>query len=75
MVSGDLQDRLGAPVKQGSVSIRVARIDKLHIEAGSLRADIHELLESSAGEIAFASEPKLKFPVSIATLACGGGCQ
>ena len=68
VVEGDLQDRLGAPVKQGESLIRVARIDKLHIEAQASERDIHELLESSAGEIAFASEPKLKFPVSIATL-------
>ena len=43
VVEGDLQDRLGAPVKQGESLIRVARIDKLHIEAQASEWDIHEL--------------------------------
>ena len=68
VVEGDLRERIGAPVKQGDVLFRVARIDTLFVEAEINERDIHEVLGRTHGEIAFLSQPRHKFPVRIATV-------
>lgn len=65
LVEGDLKERLGAPVREGEVLLRVARIDQLFVEAESDERDIDEILRADTGEIAFVSQPKRKFPVKI----------
>ena len=65
VVEGDLRERLGAPVKQGDALFRVARLDALYVEAKIKEDDVHDILEGKTGEIAFVSQPKLKFPVRI----------
>jgi multidrug resistance efflux pump len=65
VVEGDLRERIGAPVKQGDALFRVARIDTLYVEAEVSERDVHEILSRQDGEIAFVSQPKLKFPVEI----------
>ncbi len=68
LVEGDLRDRLGAPVKVADVLMRIARIDTLYVEAEVDERDIHELIGKSTGEIAFLSQPRLKYPVRIVNL-------
>ena len=68
VVEGDLRERLGAPVKQAEVLLRVARIDTLFVEAEVNERDIHEILGRTSGEIAFLSQPRNKFPVRIVTV-------
>jgi len=68
IIEGDLRERLGSPVKAADVLFKVARTDKLYVEAEVNERDIHEILGKSAGEIAFVSQPKKKFPVSIVTI-------
>jgi multidrug resistance efflux pump len=68
IVEGDLREHLGAPVKTAEVLLKVARIDTLYVEAEVNERDIHEVLGKSTGEIAFVSQPKLKFPVRIQTV-------
>lgn len=68
VVEGDLRERLGAPVKQGDTLFRVARTDRLYVEAQVDERDAHEILTQSTGEIAFVSQPKLKFPVRLLTV-------
>lgn len=68
VVEGDLRERLGAPVKQGDTLFRVARTDRLYVEAQVDERDVHEILTKSTGEIAFVSQPKLKFPVRLLTV-------
>jgi multidrug resistance efflux pump len=65
LVEGDLRQRIGSHVKQGDPLFKVARLDTLYVEAEIPERDVHRILEKSTGEIAFVTQPKLKFPVSI----------
>jgi multidrug resistance efflux pump len=65
VVEGDLKKRIGAPVKQGDVLFKVARTDRMYVECSVDERDIHEIGDDATGEIAFASQPKLKFPMRI----------
>jgi hypothetical protein len=65
VAEGDQKERIGAPVKQGEVLFKVARTDTLYVEAEVNERDIHEIRPDSRGEIAFASQPKLKFPIRL----------
>ena len=65
VVEGDLRERLAAPVKQGDALLRIARLDRLYVEAEVPERDIHEILGKQRGEISFVSQPRLKFPVRI----------
>jgi multidrug resistance efflux pump len=65
LVEGDLRQRIGAPVKQGEALFKVARLSTLYIEAEINERDVNEILDRSSGEIAFVTQPKLKFPISI----------
>ncbi len=65
VVEGDLREKLGAPVKQGDALFKVARTDTLYVEAEVNERDVHEILDKSTGEIAFVSQPKLKYPIQI----------
>ena len=68
LVEGDLRERIGAPVKQGDALCQVARIDTLYVEAEIGERDVHEILGRGQGEIAFVSQPKRKYPVSVVTV-------
>ncbi|MEX0323831.1 MAG: HlyD family efflux transporter periplasmic adaptor subunit [Puniceicoccaceae bacterium] len=65
VVEGDLKKRLGAPVKQGDVLFKIARLDQLYIEAKVDERDIHEIEVGAEMEIAFTSQPKHKFPATV----------
>ncbi len=65
VVEGDLRERLSAPVKQGDALLKIARLENLYVEASVSERDVHEVLNKQRGEIAFVSQPKLKFPVRI----------
>ena len=68
IMEGDLRERLGAPIKQGEGLFKVARIDRMYVEGQIHERDVHEVLRRTSGEIAFVSQPKLKFPVRITTV-------
>ncbi len=65
MVEGDLKERLGAPVREGEVLFRIARIDRLYVEAEANERDIDDVIGAVDGEIAFVSQPKKKFPITV----------
>jgi hypothetical protein len=65
IVEGDLRERIGAPVRQGDLLMKVARTDALYLEAEVNERDIHEIRDQALGEMAFASQPKLKFPIRV----------
>ena len=65
VVEGDLRQRIGAPVKQGDVLFKVARTDQMYIECSVRENEVHDVGDVATGEIAFASQPKLKFPMRI----------
>lgn len=66
VVEGDLRERVGSPVRQGDVLFRVARLEDLHVRLSVDEADIQDVAFDASGEIAFASRPRLKFPVRVA---------
>lgn len=68
VIEGDLRDRLAAPVKQGDMLLRIARLENLYVEAEIKERDVHEVLRKQKGEIAFVSQPKLTFPVRVEKL-------
>jgi multidrug efflux pump subunit AcrA (membrane-fusion protein) len=65
LVEGDLRQRVGSPVKQGDALFKIARNDQLYIEAEVNERDVPEILNRTSGEIAFVSQPKLKFPFKV----------
>ena len=68
IVEGDLRQRIGAPVKQGDVLFKVARTDQMYIECSVQENDIHDVRDAATGEIAFVSQPKLRFPMKISRI-------
>lgn len=65
VVEGDLRERIGSPVKEGDELFKVARIDTLYVEGEIPERDVGEIIGKSKGEIAFVTQPKLKYPVTI----------
>jgi RND family efflux transporter MFP subunit len=65
VVEGDLRERVAAPVKQGEVLLKVAKIEAMYPRADVPERDIHEIREGATGEIAFASRPQFTFPVRV----------
>ncbi|MGO8765097.1 MAG: efflux RND transporter periplasmic adaptor subunit [Limisphaerales bacterium] len=65
VVEGDLRERIGTPVKQGDVLFKVARIDSLYAEADVRESDVQQIMGKTNGEIAFVTQPKIKFPVQV----------
>jgi multidrug resistance efflux pump/GAF domain-containing protein len=65
VVEGDQKERIGAPVKQGDVLFKVAKTESLYAEADVSEKDIQNVATNVAGQVAFASQPKLKYPIRI----------
>ena len=61
VVEGDLTDRIGAPVKQGDLLMRLTRMDNLYVELKVDERDIHDIQTSVDGEFAFNSKPDSHF--------------
>ncbi|MBK8858419.1 MAG: efflux RND transporter periplasmic adaptor subunit [Opitutaceae bacterium] len=68
VVEGDLKQRIGAPVRQGDVLFRVSDLATAYVEARVSERDVQEVRVGAKAEIAFASQPKLKFPVRVQLL-------
>jgi GAF domain-containing protein len=68
VVEGDLRERIAAPLKQGDALFKVARLDALFAEGEIKERDIKEILGRSKGEIAFVTQPKLKFPIQVVSI-------
>jgi hypothetical protein len=68
VVEGDLREHLAAPVKQGDELFKVARIDALYAQAEISERDVTYIMGKSKGEIAFVTQPKLKYSVTIQTI-------
>lgn len=65
VIEGDLRERVGSPISQGEVLLTIARLDAMHLEGRVAEGDVHLLEAGAAGEVAFASQPKRKFPVKV----------
>lgn len=65
LVEGDLRERLSAPVKQGDALFKLTKLDGMYVEAEINQRDVHELKVGAEGEIAFVTQPKLKYRVKV----------
>lgn len=65
VVEGDLEELRGAPVNKGDILFKVARNENLFAEIKVNERDIHELSAGQTGEVAFVSQPQLKFAVNV----------
>lgn len=65
VVEGDWRERIASPVKQGDALFKVAKISTLYAEADISEKDVKEIMGHSKGEIAFVTQPKLKYPVTV----------
>jgi hypothetical protein len=65
IVEGDLNERIGSPVRQGDALIRLGRIENLYVELEVDEADIHEVTGRLGGEVALASRPQERYPITI----------
>lgn len=62
-MAGELHQRLNAPVRRGDVLIKIASLENIYIECRVDERDVEHVAEEATGEIAFASQPELKFPM------------
>ncbi len=65
VVEGDLKQHLGAPVKPGDPLFKIARTDRFYFECRVRETDIHQVQLHAPGQVAFLSQPALKFPVRV----------
>jgi biotin carboxyl carrier protein len=65
VVEGDLKDKLGSPVKQGDVLMKVALLKDLYIEAQVGEQDIQAVQDGSTGEARLESRPSDVFPITV----------
>jgi multidrug resistance efflux pump len=63
-----LKKRLGAPVRQGDILFKVARLDRLYVECKVNERDIHEVALGARVEIAFASQPEKTFRAKVSLI-------
>ncbi len=61
----ELDQRIGAPVQRGEVLLRATRLEDMFVEVEIDERDIDEITASQTGEVAFASQPHLKYPVTL----------
>lgn len=68
VIEGDYHERLGQTLRQGEPLFRIARLDRLFVEAELPERDVHELQGNESGEIAFLTQPAFKFDIQGKTL-------
>jgi hypothetical protein len=65
ITEGDLRERVGSPIKQGDALFKLTKLQGMYVEAQVNQRDIQNIKEGAPGEIAFVTQPKLKFPVRV----------
>ncbi len=65
VVEGDLEELQGAAIKKGDVLFKISRIDTMYAELEVSERDIHDMSKDISGEMAFVSQPWLKYPLRI----------
>jgi RND family efflux transporter MFP subunit len=68
VADGDLKDKIGSPVKQGDVLIKVTRLEDIFIEAEVSEEDIQDVREGADGEARLVSRPADIFPLKLTRL-------
>ncbi|MDZ4814861.1 MAG: efflux RND transporter periplasmic adaptor subunit [Verrucomicrobiota bacterium] len=65
VVSGDLREKIGAPIKKGDILFKVAQIENLYVEVRVSERDIHEIKEKALGKMAFTAQPGKRFSFAV----------
>lgn len=65
VIEGDLREKLGAPMRQGDVMVKLVRLDELFLEIQIDERDIDELTDDASGEISFTADPSQRFAFKI----------
>lgn len=65
VAEGDLRERVGAPVKQGEVLLKLAQLSALYAEGSVGERSITHIADGATAEVAFASRPQTKYPVRV----------
>jgi len=65
IVEGDLLEKIGSPVRQGDLLLKLGRMERLYAELEVNEADIHEVTGELSGEMALASRPQEHFAVRV----------
>ena len=68
VVEGDQNERVGAPVKQGEILFKIAKIKNIYAEMEVSEKDIQFIKLNSEGEIALTSLPDKKHPIKVSLL-------
>ena len=58
-------EHIGAPVRQGDVLFRLARVQDLYAEIEVSESDIHELQSAPSGSFALASRPQERYELEM----------
>ena len=65
IVEGDLFEKIGSPVRQGDLLLKLGRMERLYAELEVNEADIHEISGELSGEMALASRPQERFAIKV----------
>ncbi len=65
VVEGNLEQKRGAPVRQGEELLKIARIENIYAEIDVEESELRNILQSKSGEIALKSRPSETFKVKI----------
>ncbi len=65
IVSSDLHERIGKPIRKGEVLFRIAKLEGMFAEVSIPERDIENVRADAVGALAFASRPETKFPIRI----------
>lgn len=65
VVEGRWKDRIHAPVREGELVARIAKLDKMFVEVEVGVEDIANVAVRARGEVVYISNPKIRFPVSV----------
>ena len=68
VVEGDLQEKIGAPVRSGDPLVHLARLEGLHVRCEVDERDVHEIEVGQTGEVAFASRPGKRFAFTVSRI-------
>lgn len=65
VVEGDLEQKKGAPLRQGEELLKIARIENIYVEIDVEEDEIRNFGDTAFGEIALKSRPSETFPIRI----------
>jgi multidrug efflux pump subunit AcrA (membrane-fusion protein) len=65
IVEGDLIERIGSPVRQGELLLKIGRTENLYAELEVNEADIGQISGPLTGELALASRPQDKYRIRV----------